>query len=407
MPIVADWRERRHRRRRQLVSASLLLIAAGCLSLLRPRETDPETPSGPQVATPSDAAPAVIHGVPVVSLSGIPLDVGRRCGQLFKAELGSLFNDVLIGRVLPAAGLSLAQARGLVPGFSAAIPQTMVDLLQGLADSSGLSYDEVVLVHALPELCPPAEFAGYGATLPSTRAKDLLLAGDWGLPAAVGPVKMAVMAIDAEGLGAWCGVGPAGLLTPWLAFNERGLAVAVAATPRSESAAPPQGLPVLLMTLRLLQEVADIDTARQRVDAADRTVPCALMLAQTTPKLELAVLETTPGKLGYRGPTDGRLVATQQVRELSPKPPADALYDRLSAWLQEHAGDLNRRMRPLQEADAVSERSVLSGLVQPLTAMIGVGLASPPGGPAPLWLQWDVAEATIACRDEAPVGATP
>lgn len=411
MPIVADWRERRHRRRRQVLSALLLLVAAGVMSLLARRQPaareTPDTLPGPQVARPGDAAPTVMGGVPVVSLTGTPLDVGRRCGQLFKSELQALFSDTLAGHALPAAGLTLAQARDLVPGLSASIPQTMVDLLQGLADSSGLSYNDIVLVHALLDLGPPPEFAGYGATQPATRARDLLLAADWGLPANLGVRRMAVMAVDAEGLGAWCGVGPAGLIAPWLALNERGLAVAVTTTPRDPLAAVPAGLPTSLLALRILQDDGDIDAARLRLEAADRTVPAELMLAQTAPKLDLAVLESTPGKLGFRSPTDGRLVATGTVRELAAEPPSDAVYDRLAATLEEHAGELTRRLRPLQEADAFSNTSVLQALVQPLTNTIGVLAGDPAGSQPAVWVQWDVTAGTVTSRDEASSGASP
>jgi len=409
MPIVADWRERRRRRRNQLLSAVLLLVAAGAMSLLQRREPPAKggdaTVDGPQVALPTDAGLTVIDGLPVVSLTGTPLDVGRRCGLLFKAELNACFNDLLVGRALPAAGLSLAQARELVPGLSADIPQTMVDLLQGLADSSGLSYNDVVLTHALAEFSPAPEFVGYGLLQPATRARDLLLAADWGVPAEAGVPKMAVMAVDAEGLGAWFGVGPAGLLAPWLAFNERGLAVALATTARDEQQAAPEGLPAALLALRILHDDTSIDDARQRIDKCNRTVPFELLLAQTTPKLDVAAVETTTGKLGFRSPTDGRLIATGLVRSLG-KPPQDETYDVLNAWLEQHAGELNRRMRPFREADVSSQHSVLDAIVQPSTGTLGIVPATPATA-APTWLHWDSEAGTITDRGELSAGISP
>ncbi len=408
MPIVADWQERRRRQRRLGFSVLLLLIAWGVFSRLpqrraAPGETSAELVEQP-VAQPGAAGPVSISGLTVASLTGTPLEVGRQAGQWFRADLQAIINGPLLGRALPAAGLTLAQAREQVPGLVASLSPPQIDLLQGLANGSGLSFEEVVLAHALPEYLPPGDFVGCGMMLPTTRARDLLLSADWGLAEGVTPWKSVVLAVRAEGLRAWCGVGPAGLLTPWLAVNDAGLALAVTAAARPAREVRGAGPPVLLQALRVLQEESDLETARARFKAGPWPVATIVLLAQTAPKIDLGVFEGEDARAEFRPGQDGRFVATGQPRSLAAKPPADETARRLAAWLQEHAGELSRRRQPLREADVLSERSVLTAMIQPLTRTLGV-VASP--GAEPAWLQWDSAAGTVSSRDDPPADALP
>lgn len=398
MPIEADRRVRREQRRTRLVGLTLLLAAIGIVVGLRQREpagSAPADKAAAPVAEPDRSPLVVVGGVRVLSLAGTPYAVGKAEGLLLKSTIRKLVDDQLFGRLIPDAGLDRETVSRLMAGLVSHLPQTAIDALHGLAEGSGVAYDKLLVLQALPELKLWGAGSAYAALTPATRIKDLLLGYDldWSLGDLAGEALL-VAASREEGELPAIGVRLAGTVGPLAGMNQQGLGLALLRCDQLPEGEP-AGLPLWVVGRRLLHETGSIDEARLLLEPVNRTVPGNLMLVQTAPVVEAAAVEVSTTAITFRPPDDGRLVATNHFRALrepalgSAETGACPRYDALRAWLEDHAGSLSRISRPLHSSGAAGEDSLVTTTLQPLTRRLGVAVGAGAAEREPVWLRWD------------------
>ncbi len=413
MPLAPDLRMRRQQRRTRLFSLLLLVGAVAVLALIPSRRSatqrPPEAPTTSVTVSPGGEA-ASLGGLRLLSLSGTAGDVGRQYGNLLRAPLRRVVDEWLAAG-LDAKGLTREQARGQARGMAGKLPQTLIDSLHGLAETSGVAYDDLLALQAFPELIAWGRSCAFAALSPATRNRDLLVGYNLDLTAPPALTDgIVALAVDEEGLPAYAGVTFAGLLAPLAGFNEQGLAVALLAVDGGSHAGP-DGVPWLVLVRRLLHETASIDAARQLLEQANRTVSANLVVAQTAPKPDAAVIEALPAKLGFRASDQGRVVATNHLRALQQAPLEDdqtgtcERFDRLRAWLLDRAGTLGPLSRPIRQAGSAGPESLVAVQLQPMTGQLAAATGALASEQEPVELAWDAATGQLAARRAAGPGA--
>lgn len=399
MPITPDWHLRRQARRGRWVTLILLLAAVGVVTLIgrrgepdRPRSTQRETVA----VAPSTDEPGMVGGIQVLSLRGTPREIGREYGRQQKAEIKQVIAEFVYG----ADGLTLdrGEVAALVAQLKDRLPLTSLDTLEGMAETSGIPFDDLAALQFLPELVHGADGCGYAAFTPATRIRDLLVG--YNLDLAAGRAAsglLRVLALDEEGTRAFVGFVLPGMITPIAGMNEKGLCLAYLPTSRTDSQAP-RGTPILTLMRHALQTSTSIDEVRQALEQTDRTTSYSLLAAQSAPPIDAGVLTVTPTALGFEAPEEGRLAGSGTADE--------ARLGALRKWLADHAGTLSRLERPLREAGCYTEDSALTITLQPMTGLLGVAHGELAAEQTQVWLQWQAADGVVH-RAEADPASGP
>jgi predicted choloylglycine hydrolase len=88
----------------------------------------------------------------VVRLSGSHHEMGLRHGRLLRAEIHELFHVYVEEGLVAHEGYSLAQLRSRALRFDPHVPRELREEMRGIAEGSGLPYDEVLLLNTIPDL---------------------------------------------------------------------------------------------------------------------------------------------------------------------------------------------------------------------------------------------------------------
>lgn len=386
MPIDVDPLSARRRHRRAVGTALFTLLLIGLLWTIQHRTAPP--PRQPGTAVAGDRArPHSDTGVRCFSFSGTPYDVGRQHGVALKRDVQRVVNEFLYGSCLTAAGLSKDQALKAAQSFAPYLPQTFVDELHGLSEGAAVAYDDLLVLHAFPELVGLGDGTAYAALPPATESKELLLGVSFDrAPRDLLADCAVILAVHAEGSRGWVGLGFAGLITPLAGMNDRGLSAALL---RTADAAPDGagGLPALFLPRCVLENDGTIRAAGRRIEAAKRTMNCTVLVGQTEDDVDAAVIEAKPTKIAVRPARAGRLVATNHFRALADPPLADedpgpcARYDAVHKWLFDHAGQVNALQDPLGDSGVYGPNTVVAVLLRPVTSTLTVRWK--PGEPLP------------------------
>ena len=104
------------------------------------------------------AAPSVaprleaVADVPILYLTGSPYEMGLQQGQTWRAQIRALLTEAIYRGVIQQSRIGhwnlLAYARQL----DGAVPTPLRREMQGIADATGLSYGDVLLLNVVPEV---------------------------------------------------------------------------------------------------------------------------------------------------------------------------------------------------------------------------------------------------------------
>jgi hypothetical protein len=169
---------------------------------------------------------------PVIVLSGSFRQMGRQYGGLMKAELNEEYSFLLAS--LAQRGYTKVQVRDMGRTASGLYPQRLKEVFYGMAETSGLSYDDLVVLYnggLIYLLTPdaPAASCSYLAVWGNYTADGSVIASrNWDLPDAFLPFNtwnVLVVYRPSDGSNGVATIGPAGM-RPETLVNSKGLFIA-------------------------------------------------------------------------------------------------------------------------------------------------------------------------------------
>lgn len=284
-----------------------------------------------------------------IEVSGPPRALGRQLGEAAREEIRG-FAEIALERVNLTVRVSreaaLRVARDSVVRVEGYAPH-LLEELRGVAEGSGLSTDEVMLLQVRNQLRPDGDAGCTGFSLAGSVTADghPVVGQNWDNDPALDPFTI-VLKRRPTGRPAILDVTQAGLIA-YLGLNDRGLGICLNTLPAPSR---PLGVPHYF-TVRSIYESDGLEAAMAAVRRAERAISANILLA--TPQGP-ADLEVTPEEVHLLR-DDGSGVLVHTNHGLHPAlEPANARFpeliqsrprrDRMAALLAAAA-------RPLRIAD--------------------------------------------------------
>lgn len=231
----------------------------------------------------------------VVRLSGTPYVLGRRHGEALREEVRAATRQVLgyFRRQSKVPWLRTVLTNRWLDGprraARAHTPPAYLEELRGLADGAGVPLAEVERLHAIPDrtyTC--ANFAAWGRATADGRlihARNL----DWSIEAGIQRWPV-VFVVRPEGRRAFVNAGWAGFIGVLTGVNEAQISIGEVGAETTEVRF--DGLPMVFLMRRVLEESGDLSEATTLMQEARRTVGINYVIADAKVPAAVAV-ETT------------------------------------------------------------------------------------------------------------------
>lgn len=224
---------------------------------------------------------------PEICVRGTPREMGRQLGEAARDQVRG-FAEIALARVNITVNISRQRALEIAAqstAFASRYAPHMVDELQGVAESSGVSLNELMLLQVRNQLRAESDA---GCTSLSIRtatssANNVFLGQNWDNDPALDPFTI-VLSRHPEGMPAFMNVTQAGLIA-YIGFNEAGMGVCLNTLP---AAARDVGVPHYF-TVREIYESSTLAAAVQAVRRAERAIPANIMLATPDGPADLEV----------------------------------------------------------------------------------------------------------------------
>ena len=208
-----------------------------------------------------------------IEVGGTPYDMGTQIGEAARDEIRG-FNDIALQRVQKTMAVSrrsaLETAAACIP-LAQAYAADMVEELRGMAFSSGVSLEELMLLQIRNQLQPDGDAGCTSFAAPSADAT--IVGQNWDNDPALDPFTVVLVRRPA-GKPALMNVTQAGLIA-YIGLNEAGLGVCMNTLPAPSR---PLGVPHYF-TVRGIYEADSLEGAVEAVRRAQRAIPANLMLS--------------------------------------------------------------------------------------------------------------------------------
>jgi isopenicillin-N N-acyltransferase-like protein len=247
--------------------------------------------------------------LPLITVSGTP----RECGVAYGTQAAKLIADntaKYLERFLSQAGLQPDRVRAAGAGYRDMTRERLprvADLLDGMADGSGVAVEEIYALNARTELLygiASSECTAIGVLDSSSSSSHTLLAQNWDWHPDQRPYTLILATKDETGLEVVT-LTEAGMLAK-AGLNSRGLGVCVNML-NSEGDGMPGGVPYHVI-LRAVLEAPTLHHALVAACANPRSASINLLVGQAfdedTPG-EIIDIEAAPGDVGFLHPVDG------------------------------------------------------------------------------------------------------
>lgn len=97
--------------------------------------------------------------VNIIDLCGTWREMGRQYGALMSEELRDMYERGIVGKLIGENGLDMETMRGRAGKFFANYPFKFKEVLRGMAETSDMTFDQLLLVNALELIAGEASFA--------------------------------------------------------------------------------------------------------------------------------------------------------------------------------------------------------------------------------------------------------
>ncbi len=211
------------------------------------------------------AGVASAKGFRVVDLAGTPREIGRAHGRQLGAEARALYASYIVPLAKAAGGeaVLIAQARRhFVPN----LPPAMREEMEGLAETAGLTFDQVLLANTFSDLLKRARTGGIGGcTVLGARADEPIVGRNLDYHEAKRlDGHTVVFNVAPAGKHRFTSVAFPMLVGVYSGMNEHGLTAAVLEVYGEKHRPPaPNVLPTSLVYRRVLEEGRTVEDAEK------------------------------------------------------------------------------------------------------------------------------------------------
>jgi isopenicillin-N N-acyltransferase like protein len=256
-----------------------------------------------------------VQGIPLVTVSGTPEEIGEQLGTLFKKPLGDLLSkreDVSRGfGFRQSAGVAIKTGRLVLPAF----PENQRRELYAVAKAASVDPDLLTFENIVYEI---SHFPACStlAVEPSRSATNGVLMGrNLDFPTFGFLDKYSVLIVyRPEGKHAFATATFPGMLGVFSGMNDAGLCIAqleVNSAADGSSRLNLLGTPISMCFRRLLEECTTIEQAEKLLREQRRMMTCNLAICD---REHSAVFEVTPKSVVRRPAEDGLCACTNHFR---------------------------------------------------------------------------------------------
>ena len=222
-----------------------------------------------------------------VAVGGPPRELGRQLGEAAREEVRG-FAAIALERVNKTVKISRADALDICrksEAYVAAYAPDMLEELRGISDSSGVAFEELMLLQIRNQLRPAADAGCTSfAVAPQRNAEGHAIVGqNWDNDPALDPFTI-VLTRRPENKPALMNITQAGLIA-YIGLNDAGIGLCMNPLPAPSR---PLGVPHYF-TVREMYEKTSLDDAIQAVRRAARAIPANIILATPQGPADLEV----------------------------------------------------------------------------------------------------------------------
>jgi isopenicillin-N N-acyltransferase-like protein len=276
-----------------------------------------------QAAEPSRYTPAeyktgklqFIEGIPVVTISGTPEEMGEQLGVLCKTPLQNLLSK----KDEIAHGLGLQQAPNILVKSSrlavGSFPENQRRELTALAKTAQVDFDTLAFANIMYEVSHFPACSTLAIEPNRSSTGHALFGRNFDFPSFGFLDKYSMVLVERpESKHAYASVGFPGVVGVFSGMNDAGLCLAqleVNYSADHSARVNLLGTPVSMCFRRILEECATVDEAEALLRKQNRMMMCNLALCD---KQTAAVLEITPKTIARRDAASGLCPCTNHFR---------------------------------------------------------------------------------------------
>ncbi len=221
-----------------------------------------------------------------ITVSGPPFALGCQLGEAAREEVRG-FAAIALKRVNKTIRVSRAKAMELAAAslpYIEAYDPAMLEELRGVAHSSGVPLEELILLQIRNQLQPEKEAGCTSFALaPQAAGQGSVVGQNWDNDPALDPFTV-VLTRRPEGKPALMNVTQAGLIA-YIGLNSEGLGLCMNTLPAPSR---PLGVPHYF-TVRGIYEATSLDGAVEAVSRAQRAIPANIIIASPQGPADLEV----------------------------------------------------------------------------------------------------------------------
>jgi len=342
---------------KQAAAAGIVLLALGALSLFV-SATWGDGPAPPPVRTentPEAVRPRLrlVGAVPVLRLSGTPREMGFQHGAALKPQIRFLYSEYYEAMVKRLVGE--ANLRTWAKETEPFIPEAYREEMKGLAEGSGLPYEEVLIVNTMVDRFQTIACSTVVASGDATKDGEVYFGRNLDFPGRNVLQKMTVVIVwSPEGGPQLAAVTWPGMLGVLSGMNAEGVSGATMLVHRGRELRA--GLPYLLMYRQALDGARTKDDVYASISKAKRTSSNNFMVVDASGASD--VIEFDPEVAVRRPASHGchcstNFFASDELRDLC-MPMGTDRYESLAAFLERERGRIDLDLVKQELADVAT-----------------------------------------------------
>lgn len=333
-----------YRRTVEMAATGVVLLALGALSLfVSATWGDGPVPPPVRVEEGPEAVRSrlrLVGSVPVLRLSGTPREMGFQHGAALKPQIHFLYHEyyeAMVKRLVGEADLK-AWARETEPF----VPEAYRDEMRGLAEGSGLPYEEVLVVNTMIDRFQTIACSTVVASGEATKDGQVYFGRNLDFPGRNLLQKMTVVIVwSPEGKTPLAAVTWPGMLGVLSGMNAEGVSGATMLVHKGRDLTA--GLPYLFMYRQALEGARTKDDVYASISKAKRTSSNNFMVVDATGASE--VIEFDPEVAIRRPATAGchcstNFFASDDLRDRC-MPVGKDRYESLAEFLERERGKID------------------------------------------------------------------
>ncbi len=308
---------------------------------------------------PFEAYVENVEGVRIVHLGGTPREIGLQHGRLLKTEIVSLL-DYFFNEKGSLFGISpndlLRGAKSLKPH----IPAEYMQEMEGIAEAAGVPLDRIIYANIFLDIASAGmvgaklPLCSNFVALPGAAKGEIIHARnlDWPGDEFIVSMNTVFEITPAQGT-PFVSAGWPGMVGTLTGMNSRGITMGEMTSMSTDATV--DGMPIMMLLRKLLQESANLADAYSILDKGPRTTGYNVVVVDPAAK-DAFIVEMSASKILRYAPQDGLLWRTNHyldpsLKKTQRKPMAviygtgktdtDYRYMRLEQLLNENRGNID------------------------------------------------------------------